>query len=142
MSSLQDSGAPSNSIAVPFAKTVQEMCDYLQVGHRDPLSPSSNEHLTIPLQREFSCGHYRWIASQWCWKYSRYCRRCKPNVTDFEFKYLVFPHHRLDMELTSAQRRSVQRLPTQRGSTVGKADAATPEVGVLSKQARRTARRN
>ncbi|KAK3938268.1 hypothetical protein QBC46DRAFT_265721, partial [Diplogelasinospora grovesii] len=34
--------------------------------------------------REYSCGHFRWIASKWCKEYTITHRRCEPNVTHFE----------------------------------------------------------
>ncbi|KAK0738029.1 hypothetical protein B0T18DRAFT_440926 [Schizothecium vesticola] len=37
-------------------------------------------------QREYSCGHFRWIASKWCRDYTMTHKRCEPNVTHFEFK--------------------------------------------------------
>ncbi|KAK4451311.1 hypothetical protein QBC34DRAFT_59683 [Podospora aff. communis PSN243] len=37
-------------------------------------------------QREYSCGHFRWVASRWCLEYSLTHKRCKPNVTHFEFR--------------------------------------------------------
>ncbi|KAK0655036.1 hypothetical protein B0T16DRAFT_450780 [Cercophora newfieldiana] len=37
-------------------------------------------------QREYSCGHYRWIASQWCREYTLTHKRCQPDVTDWEYK--------------------------------------------------------
>ncbi|KAH6618123.1 hypothetical protein B0J18DRAFT_436541 [Chaetomium sp. MPI-SDFR-AT-0129] len=35
-------------------------------------------------QREYSCGHFRWIASLWCAKYRNTHARCTPNITHFE----------------------------------------------------------
>ncbi|KAK3336982.1 hypothetical protein B0T19DRAFT_349083, partial [Cercophora scortea] len=35
-------------------------------------------------QREYSCGHFRWVASKWCREYAITHKRCQPNVTDFE----------------------------------------------------------
>ncbi|KAK0612290.1 hypothetical protein B0T17DRAFT_499737, partial [Bombardia bombarda] len=36
-------------------------------------------------QREYSCGHMRWIASKHCAKYdSERRRKCQPEITDFE----------------------------------------------------------
>lgn len=37
-------------------------------------------------QREYQCGHYRWIAALWCRDYTRTHRRCQPNVTHFEYR--------------------------------------------------------
>ncbi|KAK3348590.1 hypothetical protein B0T25DRAFT_226104 [Lasiosphaeria hispida] len=37
-------------------------------------------------QREYSCGHFRWIASKWCRDYTLTHKRCQPNVTHFEFR--------------------------------------------------------
>lgn len=37
-------------------------------------------------QREYSCGHFRWIASKWCRDYTMTHKRCEPNVTHFEYK--------------------------------------------------------
>ena len=37
-------------------------------------------------QREYSCGHFRWIASQWCLEYIITHKRCQPNVTHFEYR--------------------------------------------------------
>ncbi|KAK3689223.1 hypothetical protein B0T22DRAFT_376861, partial [Podospora appendiculata] len=36
-------------------------------------------------QREYSCGHFRWIASKWCREYTITHKRCQPNVTHFEY---------------------------------------------------------
>jgi hypothetical protein len=38
-------------------------------------------------QREYSCGHFRWIASKWCKDYTITHKRCQPNVTHFEYRY-------------------------------------------------------
>ncbi|KAK1828596.1 hypothetical protein QBC39DRAFT_264666 [Podospora conica] len=35
-------------------------------------------------QREYGCGHFRWIASRWCRDYTESQKRCKPNVVSFE----------------------------------------------------------
>ncbi|KAM7190857.1 hypothetical protein V8F20_009541 [Naviculisporaceae sp. PSN 640] len=37
-------------------------------------------------QREYSCGHFRWIASKWCRDYTITHKRCQPNVTSFEYR--------------------------------------------------------
>ncbi|KAK4107145.1 hypothetical protein N656DRAFT_558914 [Canariomyces notabilis] len=37
-------------------------------------------------QREYSCGHFRWIASKWCRDYTITHKRCQPNVTHFEYR--------------------------------------------------------
>ncbi|KAK0736781.1 hypothetical protein B0T21DRAFT_411926 [Apiosordaria backusii] len=37
-------------------------------------------------QREYSCGHFRWIASKWCRDYTLTHKRCQPNVTHFEYR--------------------------------------------------------
>jgi len=37
-------------------------------------------------QREYSCGHFRWIASKWCKDYTLTHKRCQPNVTHFEYR--------------------------------------------------------
>ncbi|KAI3557374.1 hypothetical protein CABS03_11959 [Colletotrichum abscissum] len=37
-------------------------------------------------QREFHCGHVRWIVSRWCPVYTRTQRRCPPCVTHFEYR--------------------------------------------------------
>ncbi len=37
-------------------------------------------------QREYSCGHFRWIASKWCREYTTTHKRCQPNVTHFEYR--------------------------------------------------------
>ncbi|KAK0646323.1 hypothetical protein B0T16DRAFT_429189 [Cercophora newfieldiana] len=39
-------------------------------------------------QREYSCGHFRWIASEWCKNYTLTHKRCHPNVTHFEYKHV------------------------------------------------------
>ncbi|KAI3530812.1 hypothetical protein CABS01_16777 [Colletotrichum abscissum] len=36
-------------------------------------------------EREFHCGHVRWIVSKWCPLYTRTHRRCPPCVTFFEY---------------------------------------------------------
>lgn len=51
-------------------------------------------------QREYSCGHFRWIASRWCRDYTLTHKRCQPNVTHFEYRYVsaeisIFPEHML-----------------------------------------------
>ncbi|KAB5511402.1 hypothetical protein GE09DRAFT_1015044 [Coniochaeta sp. 2T2.1] len=35
-------------------------------------------------QREYSCGHFRWIASHWCRDYTLTHKRSQPNVNRFE----------------------------------------------------------
>jgi hypothetical protein len=42
-------------------------------------------------QREYSCGHFRWIASKWCRDYTITHKRCQPNVTHFEYRYGAEP---------------------------------------------------
>ncbi|KAK4131249.1 hypothetical protein BT67DRAFT_388699 [Trichocladium antarcticum] len=37
-------------------------------------------------QREYSCGHFRWIASQWCPCYANTHKRCQPNVKNWEVR--------------------------------------------------------
>jgi len=37
-------------------------------------------------QREYACGHFRWIASRWCRDYTLTHRRCEPNVNHFEYR--------------------------------------------------------
>jgi len=37
-------------------------------------------------QREYSCGHFRWIASKWCRDYAITHKRCQPNVTHFDYR--------------------------------------------------------
>lgn len=37
-------------------------------------------------QREYSCGHFRFIAARWCNLYKISHRRCHPDVTHFEFR--------------------------------------------------------
>ncbi|KAB5511141.1 hypothetical protein GE09DRAFT_1165685 [Coniochaeta sp. 2T2.1] len=37
-------------------------------------------------QREYSCGHFRWIASRWCRDYTLTHKRCQPNVNHFEYR--------------------------------------------------------
>ncbi|KAK0633969.1 hypothetical protein B0T14DRAFT_416283 [Immersiella caudata] len=39
------------------------------------------------MQREYLCGHFRWIANKWCPDYTKTHKRCKPNVTHFEYRY-------------------------------------------------------
>jgi len=48
-------------------------------------------------QREYSCGHFRWIASKWCRDYTITHKRCQPNVTHFEYRAeeLCGKHHPL-----------------------------------------------
>ncbi|KAK4186329.1 hypothetical protein QBC35DRAFT_387461 [Podospora australis] len=36
------------------------------------------------IQREDSCGHFRFIASKWCKDYTISQRRCEPNMAHFE----------------------------------------------------------
>ncbi|KAH6853209.1 hypothetical protein B0I37DRAFT_303947, partial [Chaetomium sp. MPI-CAGE-AT-0009] len=36
--------------------------------------------------REYSCGHFRWIASKWCRDYTITYKRCQPNVTHLEYR--------------------------------------------------------
>ncbi|KAM7191151.1 hypothetical protein V8F33_009022, partial [Rhypophila sp. PSN 637] len=36
--------------------------------------------------REYSCGHFRWVASKWCRDYTITHKRCQPNVTGFEYR--------------------------------------------------------
>ncbi|KAK3903988.1 hypothetical protein C8A05DRAFT_32236 [Staphylotrichum tortipilum] len=36
------------------------------------------------IQREYGCGHHRYIASRWCELYSITHKRCPPEVTHFE----------------------------------------------------------
>ncbi|KAK4119944.1 hypothetical protein N657DRAFT_580798 [Parathielavia appendiculata] len=38
------------------------------------------------IQREYSCGHFRWIASKWCRDYTTTHKRCQPNIAYFEDK--------------------------------------------------------
>lgn len=37
------------------------------------------------IQREYSCRHFRWIASKWCRIYTITHRRCPPNITHYEW---------------------------------------------------------
>ncbi|KAK0730867.1 hypothetical protein B0H67DRAFT_528076 [Lasiosphaeris hirsuta] len=38
-------------------------------------------------QREYSCGHFRWMASKWCHEYTlTRNKRCQPDVTEFEYR--------------------------------------------------------
>ena len=43
------------------------------------------------MQREYGCGHYKFIAAEWCQAYAQTHRRCAPNVTHFEYRYAVLP---------------------------------------------------
>jgi len=36
-------------------------------------------------QREYGCGHYKYIAAEWCDLYTQTHRRCALNVTYFEY---------------------------------------------------------
>ena len=36
------------------------------------------------IQREYGCGHHRYIASVWCKSYTTTHRRCPPQVTHYE----------------------------------------------------------
>ncbi|KAJ4298371.1 hypothetical protein N0V88_003401 [Collariella sp. IMI 366227] len=36
------------------------------------------------IQREYSCQHFRWIASKWCRIYTITHKRCPPNITHYE----------------------------------------------------------
>ncbi|KAK3394973.1 hypothetical protein B0H63DRAFT_499225 [Podospora didyma] len=42
--------------------------------------------MVAPEHREYSCGHFRWIASKWCPSYRITHRRCQPDVTHFEYR--------------------------------------------------------
>ncbi|CAK7202886.1 hypothetical protein SEUCBS139899_005613 [Sporothrix eucalyptigena] len=37
-------------------------------------------------QREYSCGHFKFIAARWCNLYKRTHRRCPPEIAHFEFR--------------------------------------------------------
>ena len=37
-------------------------------------------------QREYRCGHFKFIAARWCNLYRRTHRRCPPEVAHFEFR--------------------------------------------------------
>ncbi|SPQ19856.1 e35763d0-0614-4668-a41e-7763e367a6f7 [Thermothielavioides terrestris] len=37
------------------------------------------------IQREYGCGHFRFIASKWCRSYTTTHKRCPPDVTHFEY---------------------------------------------------------
>ncbi|EFW99004.1 hypothetical protein CMQ_4856 [Grosmannia clavigera kw1407] len=37
-------------------------------------------------QREYSCGHFKFIAARWCNLYKRTHRRCQPDITHFEYR--------------------------------------------------------
>ncbi|KAK3386062.1 hypothetical protein B0H63DRAFT_494735 [Podospora didyma] len=50
-------------------------------------------------QREYQCGHFRWIASKWCKDYTMTHKRCQPNVTHFEYR-LVVEHENTNRMLT------------------------------------------
>ncbi|KAK4102346.1 hypothetical protein N658DRAFT_424391 [Parathielavia hyrcaniae] len=36
------------------------------------------------IQREYDCGHHRYIASEWCPVYSLTHKRCRPDITHYE----------------------------------------------------------
>ncbi|KAK3500968.1 hypothetical protein B0T13DRAFT_466933 [Neurospora crassa] len=36
------------------------------------------------IQREYSCGHIRWLASKHCADYKERRRKCQPSIMDFE----------------------------------------------------------
>jgi hypothetical protein len=36
------------------------------------------------IQREYGCGHFRFIASKWCIDYTMTHKRCPPQVTHYE----------------------------------------------------------
>ncbi|KAK3364335.1 hypothetical protein B0T25DRAFT_61273 [Lasiosphaeria hispida] len=57
------------------------MCAHTQV-RAQPL-PSC---ITDRRQREYSCGHFRWIVSEWCKVYTTTHKRCRPNVTHFDHR--------------------------------------------------------
>ncbi|KAH7628431.1 hypothetical protein B0T09DRAFT_343796 [Sordaria sp. MPI-SDFR-AT-0083] len=35
-------------------------------------------------QREYSCGHIRWLASKHCADYKERRKKCQPTIMDFE----------------------------------------------------------
>ncbi|KAK4143606.1 uncharacterized protein C8A04DRAFT_12280 [Dichotomopilus funicola] len=37
------------------------------------------------IQREYSCGHYRFIASKWCETYTVTHKRCPAEISYFEY---------------------------------------------------------
>ncbi|OAA57969.1 hypothetical protein SPI_06854 [Niveomyces insectorum RCEF 264] len=37
-------------------------------------------------QREYGCGHFKFIAARWCNVYKRTHRRCQPDITHFEYR--------------------------------------------------------
>ncbi|KAK4040397.1 hypothetical protein C8A01DRAFT_15732 [Parachaetomium inaequale] len=37
------------------------------------------------IQREYHCGHHRFIASTWCDVYTMTHKRCPPDITLFEY---------------------------------------------------------
>ncbi|ERT03421.1 uncharacterized protein SPSK_09825 [Sporothrix schenckii 1099-18] len=37
-------------------------------------------------QREYSCGHFKFIAARWCNLYKRTHRRCQPDIAHFEYR--------------------------------------------------------
>jgi len=43
------------------------------------------------IQREYGCGHHRYIASRWCEVYSITHKRCPPEVTHFEWYVCPLP---------------------------------------------------
>ncbi|CRJ87207.1 hypothetical protein D7B24_002865 [Verticillium nonalfalfae] len=38
------------------------------------------------IQREFHCGHFRWIVSRWCPEYLRTQLRCPLSVSHYEYR--------------------------------------------------------
>ncbi|KAK4237879.1 hypothetical protein C8A03DRAFT_15595 [Achaetomium macrosporum] len=36
-------------------------------------------------QREYSCGHFRFIAARWCMDYTTTHKRCPPEITHCEW---------------------------------------------------------
>ncbi|KAK1758083.1 hypothetical protein QBC47DRAFT_132831 [Echria macrotheca] len=51
-------------------------------------SPSSQlaVKMCVYTQREYECGHFRWIASVWCLDYSLTHKKCQPEVHFFEYR--------------------------------------------------------
>ncbi|KAI3551966.1 hypothetical protein CSPX01_00642 [Colletotrichum filicis] len=37
-------------------------------------------------EREFHCGHFRWIVSEWCPVYRKTHRRCRLHITHREYR--------------------------------------------------------
>ncbi|KAL0468734.1 hypothetical protein QR685DRAFT_500579 [Neurospora intermedia] len=67
------------------------MCNYIQVSKEIPLYPRVSRQRVCTdseiSQREYSCGHIRWLAYKHCADYKERRRKCQPSVMNFEERY-------------------------------------------------------